>query len=139
MAFFREIIKICYTNSDTMFLGTCRITLDIMLIFFFFSKTLYELIQHTLLCVVSRVFGDKITEGLWPPRSPNLNFGDCDLPSALNDKLHNNNLQTEDVKRSVQDVLSSVAPAELLRTVNNVSVKCDACVEAERNQFQHLL
>jgi hypothetical protein len=93
------------------------------------------------LCVVSRVFGDKIiTKGLWPPRSPNRNLCDCYLPSALNDKLHGNNLQTEeDVKISVQDVASSVAPVELLRTKNNVSVKCDASVEAERNQFQYLL
>jgi len=73
---------------------------------------------------------------LWPPRSTNLNLCDCDLPSALNDKLHSNKLQTEyDVKRSVQDEVPSLAPAELLRTVNNVSVKCDACGEAERNQF----
>jgi len=134
-SFMRSLI--CYTNIDTMFLGTCRITTDHK--HFFFSKTLYELIQHTILCVVLRVFGDKITKGLWPPRSSNLNRRDCDLPSALNDKLHSNHLQTEeDVKRSVQDVVSSAAPAELLRTVNNAFVKCDACVEAERNQFQHL-
>lgn len=43
-SFMRSLI--CYTNIDTMFLGTCRITTDHM--HFFFSKTLYELIQHSV-------------------------------------------------------------------------------------------
>ena len=75
---------------------------------FFFSNTLYKLIQQTILCVDSRVSGDKIiTKGLWPPRSPNLNVCDLELPSVFNDKLHSNNLQTEeDVKRCVRNVMS---------------------------------
>jgi hypothetical protein len=135
-SFMRSLI--CLTNIDTMFLNTCRIMTDHIHFFFQQDAIRTDTAYNSLRCFDS--FCDKITKGLWPPRSPNLNLCDCDLSSVLNDKLHSNNLQNEqDVKRSIQDVLSSVAPAELLRTVNNVSVRCDSCVEAERNQSQHLL
>lgn len=57
----------------------------------------------------------------------------------LNDKFYSNTLRTEDdVIRSIQGAVPSVAPAELLRAVNNVFAICDECVKAEGNHFQQL-
>ena len=77
---------------------------------------------------------------LWPPRSPNLNTRGCYLRSNVQDKIYRNNHRTEDDrKKSNQDVVSSVSPAEIQRAMNNAFVKCDPQVRAEGNHFQQRL
>lgn len=70
----------------------------------------------------------------------NLTFSDFGLRGMLRDNFYSNTLRTDDdVKRNIQDVVSSVVPSEILRAVNNGFVIYDACVEAEGKNFQHLL
>jgi hypothetical protein len=57
----------------------------------------------------------------------------------LKDKVYSNNRHTEDnLKESIQDVVSSVSPAQLPHAMN-MFFRHDTYLQAKGNHFQHLL
>jgi hypothetical protein len=42
-------------------------------------------------------------------------------------------------QQSTQDIMSSISPADLQHTINNMFTICNTCIWAEENHFQHLL
>ena len=73
-----------------------------------------------------KVFGDNNKQGAETSALARCEPCDVYLCAMLKDKLYSNNAHTEDnLKSSIQVLVSSAAPAELRRALNKVFVRCD--------------
>jgi hypothetical protein len=87
------------------------------------------------------VSGDRITSrGLQSLRSQALNLCNFCLWGMSLERVHINNACTENhIRKSTQNIVFSISPAELLICSKNTLVMCDTCLQARDNHFQHLL
>jgi hypothetical protein len=90
---------------------------------------------------IQEVFEDRIiSRGLWPPRSPDLSFCDFYLWGNLKGNAYKNNPHSiEALQAEITRVIGSIAVDELQKVLHNLFMRCNACLQAEGGQFQHLL
>lgn len=88
------------------------------------------------------VFGDSNKQRIMASSFIYLNPCNFYLWCMLKEKLYRNSLYTKGgLKESIQDVVFSALPAELLtcNTMSNIFVECDTSVWIEGNHFEHHL
>jgi hypothetical protein len=90
---------------------------------------------------IREVFEDRIiSRGLWPPKSQNPTFCNFYLWGNLKGKVYKNNPRSiEALENAVTRVIGSIAVDELQRMSHNLFMWCEACLQVEGGQFQHLL
>jgi hypothetical protein len=86
--------------------------------------------------VLNEVFEDRpISHGSWPTRSPDLNPCDFYLWGNLKDKVHSYNPHTlAELKQSICKTISSIEVSELKLVSNNLFIRLEACLRAERRE-----
>jgi inhibitor of nuclear factor kappa-B kinase subunit alpha len=98
---------------------------------------------HTLtyaISVLNEVFEDRLSRGLWPARSPDLNPCDFYLWGNLKDKVYSNNPHTlVKLKQSIRETISSIEVSELKLVSNNIFKRLEAFLRAEGRHFEHQL
>jgi hypothetical protein len=88
------------------------------------------------------VFDDEqiLSQGLWPPRSPDLSICDFYLWGNLKGKVYKNNPRTADaLKTEIRNIVHSINGDELQRVFRNFMRRCEACIREHGDHFQHLL
>jgi inhibitor of nuclear factor kappa-B kinase subunit alpha len=90
---------------------------------------------------LNEVFEDRrVSRGLWPARSPDLNPCDFFLWGNLKDKVYSNNSHTlVELKQSIRETILSIEISELKLVSNNIFKRLEACLRAEWRHFEHLL
>jgi hypothetical protein len=86
------------------------------------------------------VFGDRIiSKDIWPPRSPDLTPPDYNLRGAMKDAVYKDNSHTLlELKETIANFISNITPI-LSHIFKNKIRRVDACQQARRGHFQHLL
>ena len=98
-----------------------------------------------LLCTLQHihdVFTEErtVTEGLWPPRSPDLSTCDFYLWGCLKGKVYANNPKTlEDLKENIRDEIRRIDTAELHRMYDNILQRTQKCIDVQGDHFQHII
>jgi hypothetical protein len=88
------------------------------------------------------VFDDEqiISQGLWPPHSPDLSICDFHLWGNLKGKVYKNNPWTAyALKTEIRNTVRSINGDELQRVFRNLMTRCEACIREHGDHFQHLL
>jgi hypothetical protein len=68
-----------------------------------------------------------ISQGLWPPRSPNLSVCDFHLWGNLKGKVYKNNPRTADApKTEIRNTMRSINGDKLQRVFRNLMTRCEA-------------
>jgi hypothetical protein len=81
-----------------------------------------------------------ISQGLWPPCSPDHSICDFYLWGNLKGKVYKNNLQTADaLKTQRRNIVHSINGDKLQRVFQNLMTRCEACIRQHRDHFQHIL
>jgi hypothetical protein len=89
---------------------------------------------------LSDVFGVRIiSSGILPARSPDLNPCNSFFWGCLKGKVYNINSQTEERKGNIRSEIANIPAAQLQRVNQNLFRRCEECVRADEQQFQHLL
>jgi hypothetical protein len=90
---------------------------------------------------IREVFEDRIiSRRLWPPRSPDLSFCDYYLWGNLKGKVYKNNPRSIEARQSeITRVIRPVTVDQLQKVSHNLFMLCEACLQAERGHFEHLL
>lgn len=86
--------------------------------------------------VIREVFEDRVVN--YPPRSPDLNPCDYYLWGMLKGKVYVNNPHTrEQLQENITQVISNITRAEIRRVSGNLFTRCQACLAAEGQHFEH--
>jgi inhibitor of nuclear factor kappa-B kinase subunit alpha len=90
---------------------------------------------------LQEVFDDRIiSTGLWPPRSPDLSVCDFYLWGNLKGKVYRNTSRTaEALQNEIRNVVASISADELQRVSQGFLRRCEACLRATGNHFEHFL
>jgi hypothetical protein len=90
---------------------------------------------------LSDVFGDRIiSSDIWPARSPDFNSCDFFFWGCLKDKVYNSNTRTEkELKENILREIANIHAKQLQRVNQNLFRRCEECLRAEGQHFQHLL
>lgn len=96
---------------------------------------------HNSLNDIKEVFEDRIiSQGLWPPRSPDLTVCDFYLWGTLKNRVYRNNPHSVDeLKNSIRTEILKITEEELKRVNANFIKRCQECINADGHHFQHLL
>jgi hypothetical protein len=91
--------------------------------------------------LLSEIFGDcVISKDLWPPRSPDLNPPDYYLWGAAKVKVYEDNPHsTEELKAAITAYIGCITSEELKKVFGNKIKRVQACLNARRGHFEHLL
>jgi hypothetical protein len=91
--------------------------------------------------VIREVFGERvISDGLWPPRSPDLTPCDFYLWGNLKERVYQTNPRSlEDLKDGICREISRISTAELKRVHGNVFRRMRICLAVQGKHFEHLL
>jgi hypothetical protein len=83
------------------------------------------------------VFGDRVfSEGLWPPRSPDLTPCDLYLWGRLEVKVYKSNPHiSEELENSIREEVTKISDAELQRVNKNVFSCYNACLLENGGHF----
>jgi hypothetical protein len=77
---------------------------------------------------------------LWPPRSPDLSVCDFYLWGNLKGKVYRNTPRTaEALQNEIRNVVASISADELQRISQGFLQRCEACLRATGNHFEHFL
>lgn len=88
-----------------------------------------------------QVYGDRvISQGLWPPRSPDLTPPDFYLFGYLKNKIFQNRIHTiEELRNAITREINEI-PQEMLHHVfDNMKRRVNLCIEHEGHHFQQFL
>jgi hypothetical protein len=90
---------------------------------------------------LQEVFDERIiSTGLWSPRSPDLGVCDFYLWENLKGKVYRNTPRTaEALQNEIRNVVASISADELQRVSQGFLRRCEACLRAAGNQFEHFL
>jgi len=80
------------------------------------------------------------SEGLWPPRSPDLTPLDYFLWGYLKGRVYQNKPRTiEALKANITEEIQAVTADVLARTFQNMARRFQSCLDANGGHFQHVL
>jgi hypothetical protein len=90
---------------------------------------------------LQEVFDDRIiSTGLWPPRSPDPSVCDFYLWGNLKGEVYMNTPRTaEALQNEIKSVVASISADELQRVSQGFLRRCEACLRAAGNHFEHFL
>ena len=91
---------------------------------------------------VHEAFGEErtVSNGLWPPRSPDLSTCYFYLWGNLKGKMPSNNPHTiEEFKMNIRNAIAEITPNELAKIAGNMLKRSELCIQVHGEQFQHLL
>jgi hypothetical protein len=90
---------------------------------------------------IESFFEDRIiSEGLWPPRSPDLTPPDFFVWGILKGRVYGNRQRTlQDLQNNIEGEIQVITLETLHRTFRNMEHRVQACLEAQGGHFQHLL
>lgn len=81
-----------------------------------------------------------ISQGLWPPRSPDLTAPDFYLFGRLKNNVFKNRLHTlEELQEAISHEIQQITVEELQRVFENMKNRVNACLNSEGQHFQHML
>ncbi len=86
-------------------------------------------------------FDDRlISDGRWPPRSPDMSSLDFFLWGYLKDRVYANKLETLDaLKQNINQAINAISISMLQRVSRNVEKRIRAHLLENGGQFEHLL
>ena len=87
------------------------------------------------------IFADRvISEGMWPPRSPDLTPHDFWLWGHLKARIYKNNPRTVDeVRANITIEINNITPADLQKVFGSIVKRARKCQEVNGLRFEHLL
>ncbi|KAJ3663138.1 hypothetical protein Zmor_007447 [Zophobas morio] len=90
---------------------------------------------------LQEVYDDRIiSQGLWPPRSPDLTAPDFFLCGHLKNNVFKNRLHTiDELQQAITHEIENITPYTLQRVFDNMKRRVNMCIANEGNHFQHLL
>lgn len=93
------------------------------------------------MALLADVFGDRIiSQGLWPPRSPDLTPPDFFFWGAAKATVYKNNPKSiDELKTAISNFTASVTQDMLHNVFANLIRRIELCIRQQGRHFQHLL
>nr|XP_020451198.1 uncharacterized protein LOC109957565 [Monopterus albus] len=98
--------------------------------------------SHDALARVHELFTEErtVSNGLWPPRSPDLSTCAFYLWGKLKQKVYASNPHTlDELKENITNTIRSITVEELRAVSANMLRRAQRCIDANGDHFQHLL
>lgn len=93
------------------------------------------------MALLADVFGDRIiSQGLWPPRSPDLSPPDFFFWGAAKATVYKNRPKTiDELKTAISTFTASVTEEMLHRVFGNMNRRIELCIQQQGRHFQHFM
>ena len=97
--------------------------------------------SHQSMRLLGEIFGERIiSQGLWPPRSPDLTQPDYFLWGAAKSSVYSGNPKTlDELKTAITHYVKLVTRETLVKVFYNKLKRVNLCIQENGKHFQHLL
>lgn len=139
--FFNTTVTSEVYRSDILFPFIGQLNEEELLNSFFQQDNATAHTAHASMDLLGDVFGERvISQGLWPPRSPDLTPPDYFFWGAAKSTVYKNNPGTiDELKLAITNYTNSITRETLVKVFDNKIKRVNLCIQQNGGHFQHLL